>query len=94
MNSFGQLLALFTKGEEVANPAAWQKAQVAGNALGGLLLAGINVASAYGYHLPFAIDATQANEVGASLAVAFNFIVTTVSHAHIGVGKQPEVTKE
>ena len=88
MNSIGQLLALFTKGEQVANPAAWQSAQVAGTALGGVILAGINLANAFGYHLPagLVIDSSTANEVGASAVVLFNLALSAVSHAHIGVG--------
>jgi hypothetical protein len=90
MNGLSQLLALFKQGVQVENPAAWQKAQVGGTAIGGLLLAAINVANAFGYHLPspLTVDSETANEIGAAAVIGFNLVVSTISHAHIGLGKK------
>lgn len=79
------LIALFVQGVTVANPKAWQSAQVAGTALGGVLLALINCASTFGYTLPVHIDTAQANEAGALLVTLFNIGMSAVSHEHIGI---------
>lgn len=93
MNNISALLALFTKGEQVANPQAWQKAQVAGTAIGGVILAVINGAQAFGYTLPVAIDTATANEIGVAGVTLFNIALSAVTHSHIGVGGTTDASK-
>ena len=84
------LLALFQTGVTVANPKAWQSAQVGGTAIGGLILAIINCAGQFGYTLPVQIDPATANEMGAIALTLYNIGMSAVSHSHIGIvpGKQ------
>lgn len=79
------ILALLQQGVTVANPKAWQTAQVAGTALGGLLLAIVNCAHTFGYTLPVQIDAATANEIGSLAMVGFNIVMSAASHSHIGL---------
>lgn len=79
------LLSLFVRGFTVANPKAWQTAQVTGTAIGGVILAIINCAQTFGYTLPVQIDTASANEIGALAVAGFNVVLSAVSHSHIGV---------
>jgi hypothetical protein len=79
------IIAILLQGVTVANPKAWQTGQVTGTVLGGLILALLNAAHAYGFALPVSIDTATANEAGAALLTLFNIGMSAASHAHIGI---------
>lgn len=88
MSKLWALLALFKKGNAVANPALWRAGQVTGNMLGALILAIVQTAKVFGYELP--VDTATAYAVGGGIVSITNAIVTVVTSKHVGVSVAPE----
>lgn len=77
---------LFMKGVSVANPAAWKKGQITSTVLGGLILAAVNVARAFGVEVP--IDVNGANAIGTAILVVVNCVLTVTTSTKMGFGEE------
>ena len=74
---------LFRLGAEIANAEKWKAGQITGTLLGGLLLALVNLAAAFGHPLP--LDADTANTIGAGLLAVVNVVLTAVTSERAGL---------
>lgn len=90
MNKLFALLALFRKGNAVADPSLWKKRQVEATMLGGVIVAGIQVLQAFGVDLP--ITADDATALAAGLLVLINACLTYVTTDKIGIGSVQTTT--
>ena len=84
MNKLFALLALFRKGNAIADPEIWKKRQVEATMLGGVIVALIQVLQAFGVSLP--ITADDATALAAGLLVLINTCLTYVTHYTFVVG--------
>lgn len=83
MGKIAALWNLFRAGEQVQDPAKWKAHQITANVVGGLLLAAVNVARAFGHDLP--VDEHTANTIGAGVLAAVNVVLTVTTSAKVGV---------
>lgn len=74
---------LFRKGSEVANVEAWKNGQITGAVVGGVLIAGANLAHAFGYNLPIDMDA--ANTIGAGVVMLAHVVLTCITSKRAGL---------
>jgi hypothetical protein len=71
------------RGKEVSDPALWKAGQITGNAVGGLILALVALAGAFGYELP--VDNEDALIIGGAIVSIFNIVLTMVTTKKIGL---------
>lgn len=90
MNKLFALLALFRKGNAIADPEIWKKRQVEATMLGGVIVALIQVLQAFGVSLP--ITADDATALAAGLLVLVNTCLTYVTTDKIGIGSVQTTT--
>lgn len=84
------LFKLFRVGEEIANPGKWKAGQIQATLVTGLVLAVINVADKFGYHL--GVSASDANAVGAGVVAVVNILLSATTSARAGL--LPAATSE
>lgn len=77
-------LRAMKSGEELANAATWKNRQSLVNAVSALVLAGAEIARAYGYPVPFADDQLTA-VVGVVVVLLFNLWATLATSKRIGL---------
>ena len=77
------LFALLRKGGEVTDVEKWKKHQIDANILGGVLLALVAVAKAFGYELPVTDDV--ALSIGGGIVAAVNVILTAITSKRAGL---------
>lgn len=85
MNKILALIDLFRKGEAVANKAAWKRGQITVTALGGVMLAGTQVASAFGYDLPTGVTEETVNYLAAGIIGVTNIVLTYITSDKVGI---------
>jgi hypothetical protein len=85
MNKLTAILDLFRKGESVSNKEAWKTGQITATALGGVLMAAAQVASAYGHPLPACMDADTVTAVAGAVIGAVNLVMTYVTSETVGL---------
>lgn len=85
MNKLSAIWNLFRKGEAVANPAIYKDAQNAGLIIGGLIMAMLNLAAAFGHPLPGNFSVDSANAVGLGIATIVGFVFNNITSKHAGV---------
>jgi len=84
---------LFRKGEAVANKGAWKSGQISATVVGGVVVAAVNVAQAYGYHIPANLDADLITSVCAGLVSVVNVVLTWVTSESAGILPAKEQAK-
>lgn len=77
-------LRAMKSGEELANAATWKNRQSLVNAVSALVLAGAEIARAYGYPVPFADDQI-ATTVGVLVVLMFNVWATLTTSRRVGL---------
>lgn len=88
MEKITSLFALFRQGQAVADPKAWKERQITATILGGVILALVNVAAAFGYALP--IDPATANAIGGGVLAVVNLVLTLATSDKVGLPPKPE----
>lgn len=83
MTKLWAILALFRKGNEVANPAAWKAGQITSTLLAGFLLAAVHAAEVFGYALP--IDSSQIDAIAAGILAIGNVVLTITTSKRAGL---------
>lgn len=83
MGKIAALWNLFKAGEQVEDPAKWKGRQITVTAVGGLLLAAVNVSKAFGYDIP--VDEHTATTIGAGVLAVVNVVLTVTTSRHVGV---------
>ncbi|GGX43078.1 hypothetical protein [Undibacterium squillarum] len=83
MEKLFALMRLFEAGQAVADPALWKSRQVTATAVGGVVIAGVGVARAYGIELP--IDETAATAIAGGILAVVNLVLTVVTSKKIGL---------
>lgn len=83
MDKLKSILNLFRKGNAVLDPALWKNRQITATVLAGVILALINVLSAFGFAIP--IDVETANAIAAGLIGLVNVILTMTTTDKIGL---------
>lgn len=74
---------LLRKGQEVSDPEKWKKHQITATVVGGLIIAIINIAKAYGYELPITTD--DANSLGVGIIALVNIVLTATTSKKAGL---------
>lgn len=78
------LANLFRKGEAVANKEAWKSGQVTATVLGGLVMAGLQTAQAFGYDVP-GIDEDTVTAVAGAVVSVVNIGLTYITSEKAGI---------
>lgn len=78
------LANLFRKGETVANKEAWKSGQVTATVLGGAVMAGVQVAQAFGYDIPGVSEDAVTAVAGAVVSVV-NIALTYITSEKVGI---------
>lgn len=86
-------LRAIKSGEELANASTWKNRQSLVNAVSALALAGVEIARAYGYQVPFADDQITAFS-GVLVVLLFNIWATFATSKRVGMsaGADPVAT--
>ena len=80
------IVSAFHQGKELANAATWKNRAAAGNALAGLVTAGLGIAAALGYHINIDSQTVQVVAAGvAALVCLLNGGVHVVTDASVGL---------
>lgn len=85
IKEFKAFFELFKRGKELANPAVWKNRQIAGNAVIGLLSAGLVIGGGFG--MDVAVDQQTINAAGAGIAAIvgiINAILTAITSKKVG----------
>jgi len=77
------VIDVFRKGKEVSNVEVWKAGHMAGNVVGGLIIAVANVASVFGRSFP--IDLASANAIGAGIVAFVNVLLIAATSKRIGI---------
>lgn len=88
MGKISALWALFRQGQSVADPKLWKERQITATALGGVLLAVVNVSHAFGFEIP--LDMEAANAIGAGAIALVNCVLTLATSDKVGLPPKPE----
>lgn len=83
MEKLTAIWGLFRQGESVADPAKWKAGQITATVLGGVLMALVNLAAAFGHPLP--VDTSTANSIGAGILACVNVVLTVTTCPHMGL---------
>lgn len=83
MDKLMALFGLLRKGAEVADAEKWKAHQITGNMIGGVLLAAVFAAKAYGYDLP--MDEESAVALGGGIVAGFNVVFTAITSKRAGL---------
>lgn len=87
-------LAVFRKGRQVANPAAWKAGQITGSVLAGLLGAIVALAKVFNYELP--LNDEQLLAIGSAIVAIFGLFIspaiTTATTEKVGLRAKNEVS--
>lgn len=83
MNKLLALLDLFRKGSRVADAELWKSRQVSTTMLVVLIIAGVKVASLFGYVLP--IDEDSATAIAGGIIAVVNVLLTYATTNKLGV---------
>ncbi len=78
-------LALFQKGEVIANPEVWKKRQVTVTMLAGFLVAFVNLLVVFGV-IPMPVNIDTINNIAGGLIAIYNIVMTYITTDKIGVG--------
>lgn len=78
------LANLFRKGEAVANKEAWKNGQVTATVLGGAVMAGVEVAKAFGHDIP-GVDENVVTAVAGAVVAGVNFVLTYATSDKVGI---------
>jgi hypothetical protein len=76
---------LFRKGSAVANKEAWKSGQITASVLGGVVMAGIQVAALSGVGLPVWLNEDVVTAVAGGVVSLVNVVATYVSSEKAGV---------
>src|SRR5580704_1361202 len=87
MQKLAALWNLFHVGECIENPAAWKTGQVTATALGAVIMAGVGLASTFGYIIP--IDSTSALAISGGIIAVVNVVLTIITTDKIGLPARP-----
>lgn len=77
------LFDVFRQGSEITNAEKWKSGQITGTALGGFIIALVNLASMFGRPLP--IDTDSANLIGGGIVAAANCLLTAATSTRAGI---------
>jgi hypothetical protein len=77
------LLSLFRKGSEVANPEIWHKGSDAVSVIVPFVMAAVKVAGDYGYGIQLTAD--QAMQIALGVIAAIQFVVRNFTSKHAGI---------
>lgn len=77
------ILDLFRKGQSVVNVEAWKNGQITGAIVGGLIIAGVNLAHLFGLDLP--VDLDTANTIGAGIVAVAHVVLTVITSKRAGI---------
>ena len=78
-------LALFQKGEVIANPEVWKKRQVTVTMLAGFLVAFVNLLVVFGV-IPMPVNIDTINNIAGGLIAIYNIVMTYITTDKIGIG--------
>lgn len=95
MSKLQALWNLFKQGQVIADAALWKNRQIKATVLAGVLLAVVNLASAFGYAIP--IDVETSNAIAAGVIAVVNTVLTVITTDKVGFtekeqSKQDETT--
>lgn len=85
IKEFKAFFELFKRGKELTNAAVWKNRQIAGNAIIGLLSAGLVIGGGFGVDIN--VDQQTINAAGAGIAAIVgivNAIITAISSKKVG----------
>lgn len=85
IKEFKAFFELFQRGKELTNAAVWKNRQIAGNAVAGLLSAGIVIGG--GFDININIDQQTINAAGAGIAAIVgiaNAVLTAITSKKVG----------
>jgi hypothetical protein len=77
------IVDLFRKGSEVSNKEAWKKGQITATALGGVLIAGVQVANTFGITPSIPDDVLVS--IAGGIIVIVNFVGTLITSSSVGI---------
>jgi hypothetical protein len=86
IKEFQAFFELFKKGKELTNAAIWKNRQIAGNAVVGVLTAGLVIAGGFGFNV--AVDQQTIMAAGggiAALVSIINAVITVVTSKKVGL---------
>lgn len=85
MNKIMAIADLFRKGQAVANKEAWKNGQITATALAGVVLAGAQVAAAYGHPLALLVDVDTVTAVAGAVIGGVNLVMTYITSETVGI---------
>ena len=88
MGKLMSIWGLFRQGESVADPAKWKTGQITATILGGVVLAGVHVAKAFGVDLP--VDTETATAIGGGVLAVVNVVLTITTSKTVGFAPAAE----
>lgn len=91
MNKLQAIWGLFRQGQCITNPTLWKNRQITATVLAGVILAVVNLISAFGYAIP--IDVETSNAIAAGIIAVVNTVLTIITTDKVGV-KPAEVIEE
>jgi len=83
MDKIKALWNLFKQGQCVVDPAMWKNRQITVTVLAGVILAIINLVSAFGYAIP--IDLETANAIAGGILAVVNTVLTMTTSEKVGI---------
>lgn len=92
MKMISSLWRVLQLGHSVANPAAWKKGQITGNAVVALLYAGANLATSFGFPIP--ASGEQIDAVGLGLFALVNIVLTVSTSNTVGLSPRDNPDSE
>lgn len=83
MNKVSAIWQLFKVGQVVAEPEKWKRRQITVTVLGAVILAVVNLLTAFGMSIP--IDTETANAIAGGVLAIVNVVLTLTTTDKIGV---------
>lgn len=83
MNKLSAILNLLRVGQEVADPVKWKNGQVTANAVSSVLISIISLLDAFGWDLPWTLEAVQVAAL--VILAAANILLTLVTSTKVGL---------
>lgn len=83
MDKLIALVNLFRVGGSVADPVAWKTGQITATVLGTVLIAGADLARAFG--IPVPLSPAEFNGIAAAAIAVVNVVLTLVTSEKVGV---------
>lgn len=83
MNRISAIWQLFKAGQSVADPARWKSRQITVTVLGAVILAAVNLLTAFGMSIP--VDMETANAIAGGIIAVVNVVLTITTTEKIGI---------